>query len=254
MHINDFVTPESLLREVTVRINDPEYKSGLTRGWYMQQLRDALDELSFDTFFETLTKDFEFPSENFQMELPTGCFNVKEMYLWDGDCCNVATSRKVYWKREFNNMPNGVGYTGSRVRNSSTLNYDPFMPNDYYPVPLDNNNLFWANIQNGLIMFSTSCGTYPKVRLVYSGTMGAIDEVPCIPRFFQVYIKDFVSVRFFETMMARDPRTYATLYDRTKAKFEDPRTGSYYKAQDRAKMMDGWERDALKEYLSHGNW
>lgn len=253
MTSNDFVNADYLIRDVSVRVDDPEFRKGLTRGWYMTQIRDALDELAYETFFDTITADFDFNATTYQMEMPKGCFNIKEIYMWNGDCCMPSNSKPVYWKRQFRNQPGGAFYTAARTDNNTVTTFDPFFPNDYI-FGWNKSNLLWANIQNGLIMFSSTCAGYPKVRLVYNGTGGDIGEDPIIPRFFAIAVKDFIAWRFFEAMAAREPRIYATMMDRAYAKLYDNKTGTMWEAKDRITLMHDWERESMKMYMERGNW
>lgn len=254
MNINDFLVPEYLIGEVTIRLNDEEFKNGLTRGWYMTQVRDVLDELSFETYFETITADYDLDRNTFAMDFPKGAFNIKEMSVWNGDACTPASSRRVYWKRQFNNTPGGINYTANRVDNAGQLTFDPFYPNDLMPLLITATDVLWANIQGGQIMFSSACGAYAKVRLVYTGIMGSIGDTPIVPRYFGQVVKDWISVHYYDAMLAREPRIYGALYDRAYARLYDNRVGSWWMAKERVATMDDWERENLKEYFNRGNW
>jgi len=257
MQINDFITPNSIIRDASVMVADPEFKKGLTLGWYRTQIRSALDEMAFASFFQKATIDTDYPEYD-QMEMPKGVFNIQEIYLYNSDCFEPKTAVKAYWKRQFNNNPFGDGYTSGRMLNKSDnfqTNTDPFSPR-YYPnaSPSIQNDIYLFNVQNGLIMFSTSCAAFKKVRIVYSGTYGAWDEVPCVPRYFREYIIHWIGYNFFTYMSSLEPRIYRVMMEEWNNKLYNIRSGSYWLAKKRATAMDGKQREDLLEYFSHGNW
>lgn len=252
MDSNDYVTIEHILSEVTSVVNDTEYRSGLSKGWYISRIQDALQELAFDTFFDIQTRDYDFPSGNLQMELPKNCFNIREIYGWNGSCCSPQTSAVIYTKRLFNNKGgNGRGYTAQVKRPGETIGTDPFQPNysndgTFTGFP---ENVYTCNIQNGIIMFSSSCEAFQKVRIVFNGMGGEIGDLPIVPRFFERAVNDYVKMLFYEKKMGEDPRMYSGLYDRAKARYDDW-GGNWKKAEKRIKLMNAKERADYKEYLA----
>ena len=54
-----------------------------TRGWYVSQIQQCLEELSFDSFMVVLDDDFEFP-ENYALALPANTFNVRGIWVYNG--------------------------------------------------------------------------------------------------------------------------------------------------------------------------
>ena len=57
MQSNDFCSVEHLLAEITSTLNDTEFRSGFSKGWYISRIQDALQELSFDTFWLKVQQD-----------------------------------------------------------------------------------------------------------------------------------------------------------------------------------------------------
>jgi len=97
-------------------------------------------------------------------------------------------------------------------------------------------------------MFSNSCSSFQKVRLVYNGMGGEIGDVPYIPRMFERAVNDYVKMMFYEKKMGEDERKYGRLYDRAKMRFDDW-NGNWQKAIKRIKTMDSKTRSDYKEYL-----
>lgn len=252
MTSNDFVSANHIISEVVKTVNDEKFRKGFSKGWYMSQIQDALQELAFDTFYQELTLDYEIPS-NLRLEIPKNVFNIREIYVYNGDgCCSPNNHQIVHWKNLFNNKGKD-GYT-ARVSDSSETgtNSSPFVSN-YYDWETDvhgKKRKYYANIQNGTLMFSSTCGSYSKVRLICNGMGVEVGDIPIIPRFFEQAIKDWVKEKFYESMKARDPRTYRGLWADARDERTNLRTGSWKEARKRIASMDSWMKEDLNEYIS----
>lgn len=255
MNANSFCTAEHIIAEVTHALSDQEFRNGFTKGWYMSRIQDALQELSFDSHVFKITRDLDYPSETHQMEMPENAFNVLELYGWNGSCCSPSTSSVIYPKRLYNNKGgNGTGYTARVKRTGETMGNDPFQPNYFNDGNFTNypEAKYWYNIHNGLIMFSTGCATFQKIRIVYNGIgIEKMGDIPTIPNFFERAINDYIAERFYFVKMGQDPRMYASLYDRAAAKLNDYVNGNWHKAIKRVKMMDSSEVAAYNDYLAN---
>lgn len=252
MNSNDFVSANHILAELLQTVNDRSLKKGFNKGWYVSRIQDALQELAFDTFFDEITMDFDFPQKTLNLEIPSNAFNIREIHLYNGSCCSPDVSQVVHWKRLYNNHGGKQGYT-SRVKDSGERgSTDPFLPDDY------NQNYhyyfygskYYANIQNGVIMFGRDCASYSKVRLVFNGMGGEIGDEPIIPRFFERAINDYVEERFYNAMKSREPRKFRVLWSDAYQRLNDPAVGSMKKARMRIASMDTWEKESLQEYIS----
>lgn len=242
MNSNDFVSIDHILAESLMNVNDVDLRNGFTKGWFVSRIQDALQELAFDTFYQKITNDFDLPS-NLALPMPKNAFNIREIYVFNQTCCTPNSSAVVHWKRLYNNnLGNSSGYT-SRIRGTSdAYNNDPFLP---YHRGADRS--LYANIQNGTLMFSSSCGSYKKVRLVYNGMGVEIGEEPIIPRFFERFINDYIEERYYSAMKAREPRKYRALWTDSFAKLEK----SLSKAKIRISSMDTYEKESIEEYISN---
>jgi hypothetical protein len=182
-----------------------------------------------------------------KLNYPAGCFNLKEIYLLTmDDCCNITGIRNVWWKDRFQTQGNGKGYTS---RNHPD-NEDPFI--ESYTTE-NQTNLYWYNVVNGVIHFSDSCADFTKVKVVYNGVMGTIGETPFIPRFFRQAVKGWVVETAYRSLVSRDPRKYATLYDRANIRLNAPYDGLWAKAKQRIDSLDSKMMSDLKEYLCSMN-
>jgi len=251
MNTSDFISPNDILADVLVEVQDEELKMGFSKGWYNAQIQRAVEELAYDTFFDKKTLDVDFPRESLMMKMPKNAFNIKEMYLFNGEC-KPGDSVKVYWKRQFNNK-NGGKYTASRTDDNGSSALDPFYSSKSSGGGTYNTNLFYYNIQNGMIMFSSNGKSYSKVRIIYNGTGGAIDETPYILRYLRQAVIDYVTLQQFKAMKTRDRNMYRTMYTDKYSELYSIPNGTWYKAERRVKTLDTLERETLKQYVGRMN-
>jgi len=251
MTANDFVSVDHILADVTATVNDAEYKRGFSKGWYVSRIQDAMQELSFDTFWLKIQQDIEIP-ESCQIPMPKNVFNVREIYLYNGTICEPAGSQVVYWKRLFNNTSGGGGYT-AKVKDDGSNPGDLFQPNQR-TYNRNTNGMFgpkyYYNVMNGLLMLSESCKGYANIRVVYNGMGVENGDMPVIPRFFERAVVDYVEERFYNAMKSRDPRTFRGLWNDSFSRLNDIRNGSWNKAKKRIKSMDSQEKESMEEYIS----
>ncbi|MGB0975820.1 MAG: hypothetical protein ACPGSG_02490 [Prolixibacteraceae bacterium] len=251
MTSNDFVSVDHILAEVSTTVNDPEYNKGFSEGWYTSRIQDAMQELSFDTFWRKELLDYEIP-EDCRIKLPTNVFNLREIYLYTGEICNPLKSQIVYWKRLFNNSYSGQGYT-AQVKDDGSNGGDIYQPNQR--IYTNNHQGYYGpkyyyNIFEGVLMLSQECKGYPYIRLVFNSMGVENGNMPIIPRFFERAVVDYVKVKFYEAMKARDPRMYRPLWSDAKQDLENLTTGSWNKARKRIKSMDSREKASMEEYIS----
>ena len=249
MQTGDFIHHNILLSDILLGVDDVSLRKGLSRGWYISTIQRGLEELALDSFFELLTIDLPFPKKTLEMDIPKNCFNIRYIYLWNGTCCSPQTSQTVWWKRNYNNKGgDGRGYTAEKKDTGQTT-IDPYIPS-YFPTE----QTYYANIQAGKIMFSSSSVAFEKVRIIANGMGGDIGDEPNIPRFFREAIIDFVRCKFYEIMMGREPRIYRVLYEECERKLNNLQNGSWKKAKMRISASSSFERKSINEYFGRGNW
>lgn len=239
------ITPDEILADVLQVTQDEDFRE-FTRGWYVSQMQQCLEELSFDTFMVVIEDDFEFP-ENYALALPANTFNVRDIFVYNGAIGDPTDSQRVYWKRGASRK-NDKDFIAA---NKATHDEDPFF------TPLSESNqaeVLWGAISNGVITFSDQCGTYSYIHLRYNGTLTPIGETPFIPQFFRQTVKTWVLLAFYQVMYGRNPRTYRSLYNDTYAQLYAPFRGLWDKAVRRVRTMDTKSKSDMKEYLSKMNW
>lgn len=261
----DFVTHNEILADVLKSVRDERYLFE-TPGWYVSQMQQCLEELSFDTLFDERTEAFDMPAD-LNLSVPEGGFNIIEIFLFSGgDLCSIEASQNVWHKRNF--FKKGTGYLarnkpGSRdpfygsFTNINTRN-ESFGNKTFAFRRVGNENNYYYNIQGGKIMFSELCKGFPKIAIKYNGTGCKIGDAPIIPLFFRQAVKDWVCESALRNRVVDNPQIKASwqMYDRNLNVHETygMYKGSYYKAKRRIANMDAHERECLKEYLAKPTW
>ena len=246
-----------ILSNVLQFVGDNDLKKGLSLGWYKSRLQSSIEQLSIATFYDVITQDFDFDHHRLQLELPKNCFNIREVYVWRGECCSPQYSAIVHYKRLMNNKPNGGReYTSLRKDNGGQA-HDAFYKNQGHIVNGGHGNrhgnVKFAGVQNGLLMFSSNCSSYNKVRLVYNGFGGEIGDPPLVPRLLRQVVEDMVICDVFRALMARE-RTYASLYKEYDNKLYNERTGTFWQSKKNISALDSWSRQDYETYQDRGNF
>jgi hypothetical protein len=228
----------------------------LTKGYYVNLISQALERLAMQTFYnEEPPMDAPMPS-NLRWQLPDNFFNISQLYAFNGECCDVKASANIYWKRNFNNAPNGNGYTA--LNKGHENNGDAFFHWGYsgghgtiggaYPY---GEGLLYANVQNGFLMFSSSCKGYSSFRVIYNGFGGILGEKPLIPRPLRQVTIDIAVLSAFEDLQVRNPKSvYGAMIDRAKDKLYSKAYGSWWEAQAFVRMSSNWKKNCLELYGS----
>ena len=260
----DKVSPETIIRNVTVMVGDEELKQGRTMGWYKQQLREALDEVAFKIKMDEQTLDVQVPSNwatTLQMELPSGVADLLEIYMWTGSNFMLEQSARVWFKRRLNNNNGGGTRYTAAISNTNSLvgelvdSMGWLWWDGLQGFPLSYQPPMYANIMNGVLMFSPLCATYNYVRLVYTGTMGDYGEVPCIPRYLVKFVTTYLEMRVYQNMASREPRVgYQGMLDRAKDELYNGRNGEFYAVRKIIKESTQWQRNATNDISERGNW
>lgn len=243
--VNSLLPTELILRDVLQRCDDEALRHGITKGGYINFISNALTKMAMNTYYaEEPALDVNMPKD-FRWKLPDNFFNISELYAFNGDCCNVAHSQIINYKRNFNNSPNGKGYTA--------LNKGDHHEHSHFELEgFGEHGLLYANIQNGILMFSSSCIGFEKFRIVYMSFGGAIGEKPMIPRPLREVVTDYACLYAFEILMNRYPKSaYGGMYQRTQQKIENKLTGSRWEAEIFVKSSDTWVQKMRESYGSY---
>jgi len=251
MNSNDFTTAERIISNVTSTVGDSGFKNGFSKGWYMGHVQQGMQAISVESKWAKLIKDYEIPS-NLQLKIPVDAFNMREIYLYNGSLCNPTTSQVVHWKRLFNNMPDGEGYT-ARIKDDGSNSNDPFLPNQSFRADGlygdYRGNKYYYNIANGVLMLSASCGSFPYIRIIMNTFGGNIGDEIIVPRMFERALIDYLEERYYNAMKARNPRTYRILWNDAYSVLNSP-GGAWKMAVKNIKSMDLQQQESVNEYIS----
>jgi hypothetical protein len=240
---DDLISPNEIKADVLVSVNDEDEKK-FTSGWYTSQIQQALEEMSFDSYFMKRFEDFNI-DDTLKLKVPKGAFNVREVFLWNGDECVIEDMVNVYVKRNYYNTGADKGYTARNRTNTS----DPFVSGIS-----DESELYYCSLQNGYIHLSQTATGFSHARVYFNGVLHDIGETPFVPRQFRQVVKLWVEYQFYKAMTAKNPRTYNTLKQDAYNTLYRPFTGEWDKAISRAKNIDTKWRKDMVEYMSRGNW
>ena len=264
----NYITVDDALFKIAGFAGDLGFRAA-PKGFYVQLIADAFEQLNMDSFFMEGNADFDMPSEHLTIQLPKDCFNLRGVYIFTGDICNIQVSRKVWHKRNY--YTQGNGYIANRTGQNTN---DPYYLNDsltrngrtkdntdliHYNNGSNVNNTLFYNVQNGNLMLSASCrGAGNKVHLHYNSTGCEVGEAPIIPSFYKSAIEDFATEAALRFRMANEPENAKTfmamqqMYERRLDK--DGFNGSWHKAVSKAKNMSTAEASDLKIYLGKAAW
>jgi len=233
----NMVTPNEILADALRYCGDESFKDS-SRGYYVSLIQRAMQELAFDTFFDERTEFFDVP-ENLNLEMPKGSFNIKQVYLLNGDNCgNIEGTQNVYWKRNY--YTKGNGYL---ARDKVTNHGDPFYENRSISGGGNTSEanlrrtsalssirqLYYYNIQNGMIMLSSTAKNFKRIAIVFNGVGTDIGEVPSVPMLFREAVISWVIDNALQIKLALLEgaafNKWQTLYAINNAKLTKPYTG-----------------------------
>jgi hypothetical protein len=209
---------------------DDEDNRKLTPGFYNAQVKYALDELGFDISFLPVTNDYEMPVDLI-LEMPSGCFNLREIHAYVGTPDAVEYTENIYWHKGMRTRGAETGQT-SNVRGWNTS--DPF-----FRVPLTETSLYYFNVQNGLIYLSDACLIFDYVRLTYDGIPSKnLDAVKMIPPECRKAIVLWVTDKCAASLKLRDNKYRAVQVDAVAQLDEYGFNGAWHEAQMRLARLD----------------
>jgi len=244
---DSLITANEILADVITETEDYDYRE-FSKGWYISQIQQCLDELSFDTFIKTVYTDAIFPATTLSYELPANTFNVKGIWVYNGTLGVPTQSQRVMWKRG--------AYTGGSNKSFIAEN-KAGQDEDLYIRTLSQtseDDILWASIDNGVIYFSQAAASYGFIHIRCNGTLTAIGDAPIIPQFFRQAVKLWVTLEFYRRMRKRNPRAYSSLFASVYNELYAPFIGKWDEAISRSRSLDSKARNDLKEYLSKMNY
>lgn len=233
-----------ILNKVLDSCDDRSLRSGYTEGWYHAMIEEGLREIGFDSKYKEVVKDIKnWNDGSNQINVPENIFNVKHLYLFNGDCCILDKAIRVDYKRNFNNT-RAKDYTANIMHGDRTG--DVFYPHNFRDAP----KIPFGNIQNGKIMIFSKSDNYPHLRVIGNGIeSGDVRDDKIIPQFAVNAINDYVACNYWRSMIPRhqNPGLANDMYVIFKNSLEGNRmvAGSWDKAISRLKSIGRWKRDNI---------
>lgn len=236
---NAYTPADQVILDAARLAQDPG-AANLGKPFYDACLRDAVQDLCYDTAWDIVTKEYDMP-ENGLMELPCDVAGIRHIYAYNGDNCNVDTSVDVHIKPNFTHK-GGTGFFAQQ----KGVNVDAIVDNTFWWF--EPSGLYYCGVEMGCIHFSSSCQGFAKVRLVYQG-LGQHDEceVAAVPTWARRAVVDYIAHRACQMRMSENASFYNTL----ERKFDWQLTnvmGSWRTAQMRYKRMDYKQRQDSNIY------
>ena len=259
----DLISPRDVLSEVLVYTGEQRYEN-VTKGFIVSQMNKCMRALSYHTFFDERHMFFNMPS-NATIEIPSGVFNIRNIYIYNGDECNVGKNTKnVYWKRDYFTNKGTVEFAKNTGQNED----DPFYQT-YYNSRLSggrrsdgslgsgvSDNLYFYGEANGNIMLSPNCLAFSKVMIEFNGIWEIDESKETIPLVFQEVLVDWCTESVLRAKVMINPNAFISLHrDSVMRLGYKPETfdGSWYKAKKLVTQMGSKAKEDLKEYLTRLN-
>jgi len=247
MEINpvNFLSINEVLSDVLVILNDESQKL-LTPGFYRAKVKDGLDELGFDVSFLPVTNDYEIP-DNLMVDVPKGCFNLRQIHIYSGTPDAVGYVENVYWKKGLHTRGAGAGYTADVHHWNVT---DPFIR-----VNINEYSMFYFSVQNGIIHLSEACSNYDFTRLTYDGIPSMnLDEVKMVPPEVKKALIMWTTEKCAGSLKLKDNRYRIIQSDAAGQLDEFGLSGAWHEAKMRLRRLDKKQMKDIIEYNSKLNF
>jgi len=233
----DLLSINDVIADVTRICNDEDMRKR-NIGYYKRQVKNAIDELSIEIPFVKQYKDLILSRK---VAIPAGCWEIINMWVYSGDCCEVSSSREVHWKRNYQLL----GDSGYFANNK------PNQEDNFITPKSDISNVYFFNIQNGYIVFSDNCLNFSKVRIEFNGYASDVDvnEAKIIPRIVREAIVYKTSKAVLMGLIHTDNMYYGVL-NNIKAELDTPYIGLWDKAKTRLKKMGYKKRSDMRKYYN----
>ena len=254
---NSMVSIDEILADVTRNVDDEDMRIR-PKGWYVRKIKQGLENLAFQTFFDKRWSDYNMP-ENLKLEYPKGAFNLIDIFVFnskscdpdateqdDGIVCDVRDMQRVMFKNNFISKGKDYGYT---ARNHAGNVKDRFIRSF-----TNDSDILYYGVQNGVIMLSDYCQYFDKIRIVYNGIGSDIHSSKIIPPFCREAIVKYVTCETFFSLKAKDHAKYRLLWSDANTDLYSARSRSeasvWDEAKYRLKALDKKQREDLAEYFS----
>jgi hypothetical protein len=227
---NSFISINEVLADVTVALDDQEERL-LNHGFYVAQVRNAIDELGFDTVFYEDHADREIPANNI-IVVPSNVYRIKNLHLFTGAPDNIESTANLYWKK-------GARDLGGKDR-GYTANFYPGIDDLYYGNSFSSaETAYWFKFHNGNIILSDGCTSWDYIRIVYDGipSNSNLSEANMIPPEVRKALVLWAIEKCSGTLKVRDAKYRTIQLDAARDLDEYGQRGAWHEAKMRLKYM-----------------
>lgn len=233
MATHNAFTPSGQVILTACRLAQDEGMSQLDGPFYAACLRDAVQELCFDTAWDIQTKDYGMPK--------SGIINIPEVagfrhiYVYDGDHCGIGETQDAFIKPNYTHKGGDGFFALQKGVNNNAVVDDTF-------VLGEPDGLFYCGVEMGCVYFSPQCRRFSKVRLVYQG-LGQSDpcEVPAVPTWAREAVVNYIAKRACQMRISENANLFTMLARGFDNELKSP-MGAWRTAQVRYRRMDYKER------------
>lgn len=243
VNYNNFLTINEILADVTVGMDDEDTRK-LTPGFYKAQVKYALDELGFDTFFLKQTEDIDIP-DNLRIDVPEGCYNLEFIKAFTGTPEDFTSQVNVYWKRNF--QQTAGGWTGVYAYGNHN---DPFVR-----AISQNQARYFFNVQNGVIHLSDLCADFDFIKVTYSGIPSKnIANVKMVPPEVRKAVVLWVTEKCASYLKIKDNHYRIIQLDAASQLDEYGMRGAWHEAKTRLRQLDTKQMQDILTYNAQMNY
>lgn len=250
---DDLLSIQEVIADVLLLVDDEEQRL-LPPGYYRTQVKYALDELSFDTFFVDVTEDYSIP-DNLKVKVPKGSFNLKQIWAYSGTPDEVKYLENVNWKRNFDTR----GYDTANDRNTGygARSHEGNITDPFVKAPYGYVTALFFNVREGMILLSDTCSSYDYIRIQYAGVASSkldIDEIKMVPPMARKAVVLWVTDKAAASLKSRSEQ-FRIKYRQVQADVsgqldEYGYDGAWHQAKMRLKELD---RKMLRDMLEYNS-
>jgi hypothetical protein len=236
-NLQNYISINNVLADILVILDD-ESQSKLTPGFYIAAVKNCLDDLGFESPFHEVVTDTLMPADLI-LDMPVGCYNLKQINIFTGTPDDIQYSENVYWKKRAKTQGKDTGFT-SDVHHYNVS--DPF-----FRVAINEYSLYYFSIQNGQMYLSDACQYFEYVRTVYDGMASKnLTTVAMIPPEVRKAVVLWVTEKCAGALKMRDNR-YRTIQIDSAAQLDEyGLNGAWHQAKTRITRLDSKKlRDAI---------
>jgi len=238
---NSFISINEVLADALVALNDEDTRL-LSPGFYRAQVRNAIDEIGFDTVFVEGTLDLAIPADHI-VPFPSSAYRVKNVHIFTGTPDDIGYVQNVYWKKNARTAGFEKGYTA----NNHPGNYSDI----YFHSPVWGStdiNYFFSFV-NGNLYLSDACDPYDYVRVIYDGiATGELDDATIIPPEVRKAMVLWVIEKCASFLKLKDPAYRTVQLDAAAQLDEYGMNGAWHEAKRRIKYLGKKVLRDISEY------